>query len=147
MNGPTGLYYDEPNNILYIANEESHSVTQWTVEDYGDRNIYAGIPGRPGNSTAQLNNPQGLTLDQYGNLYITDCENHRIQMYCPDAALGITIAGTGKIGNGSLDLYFPRDVAFDSEMNLYVTDTYNYRVQKFERIHWNIYSTFFFSIK
>ncbi|CAF3173894.1 unnamed protein product [Rotaria sp. Silwood2] len=134
LNNPTGLYLDEPNNILYISNEESHSVTQWYLEAYGNKNIYAGIPGRPGNSAAQLNSPQGLTLDKYGNLYITDCANHRIQMFCPYAVYGITIAGTGQIGNGSNELYYPRDVAFDSEMNLYVTDTYNYRIQKFERI-------------
>ncbi|CAF4872745.1 unnamed protein product [Rotaria sp. Silwood1] len=28
LNNPTGLYLDESNNILYISNEESHSVTQ-----------------------------------------------------------------------------------------------------------------------
>ncbi|CAF4195813.1 unnamed protein product [Adineta steineri] len=104
------------------------------MEAYGDKNIYAGIPGRPGNSAAQLNGPQGVILDKYGNLYIADCTNNRIQMFCPNAVFGITIAGTGRVGNGSNELYFPRDVAFDSEMNLYVTDTYNYRIQKFARI-------------
>ncbi|CAF1057800.1 unnamed protein product [Adineta steineri] len=134
LNNPIGLYLDEPNNNLYISNEESHSVTQWNMEAYGDKNIYAGIPGRPGNSAAQLNGPQGVILDKYGNLYIADCTNNRIQMFCPNAVFGITIAGTGRVGNGSNELYFPRDVAFDSEMNLYVTDTYNYRIQKFARI-------------
>jgi tripartite motif-containing protein 71 len=104
------------------------------MDTYGTRSIYAGIPGRPGITAAQLNNPQGLILDKYGNLYITDCMNNRIQMFCPNAVDGITIAGTGQIGNGSNELHFPRDVAFDSEMNLYVTDTYNYRIQKFARI-------------
>ena len=135
LNNPTGLYYDETNHTLYISNEESHSVTQWKVGDYEPRNVYAGIPGRPGSSAVQLNSPQGLTLDRYGNLYITDCMNNRIQMFCPNAVIGITVAGTGNIGNGSRELHFPRDVAFDSALNLYVTDTYNYRIQKFERIH------------
>ncbi|CAF3329730.1 unnamed protein product [Rotaria sp. Silwood2] len=85
---PTGLYLDEPNHILYISNEESHSVIQWDMEPYGNRNIYAGIPGRPGNSPAQLSSPQGLILDKYGNLYITDCDNNRIQMFCPNAVYG-----------------------------------------------------------
>jgi len=60
--------------------------------------------------------------------------NHRIQMFCPNAVFGITIAGTGQLGNASNEFYYPHDVAFDSEMNLYVTDTYNERIQKFERI-------------
>jgi DNA-binding beta-propeller fold protein YncE len=134
LNGPTGLYFDEPNNMLYIANEESHSITQWQLDTYGTKSIYAGIPGRPGNTAAQLFAPQGITLDKYGNLYVADCMNHRIQMFCPYAVYGITVAGTGQIGNASDELHFPRDVAFDADLNLYVTDTYNYRIQKFERI-------------
>ena len=104
------------------------------MDSYGDKNVYAGIPGRPGNTPAQLQSPQGITLDTYGNLYIVDSGNHRIQMFCPYAVYGITIAGTGQMGNSSNRLYYPRNIAFDSDMNLYVTDTYNYRVQKFERI-------------
>ncbi|CAF4683861.1 unnamed protein product, partial [Rotaria sp. Silwood1] len=92
LNGPTGLYYDEQNQILYLSNEQSHSITQWVLGDYEPRNIYAGIPGRSGNSAAQLFYPEGITLDKYGNLYVTDTSNHRIQMFCPDAILGITIA-------------------------------------------------------
>ena len=104
------------------------------MDSYGDKIIVAGIPGRPGNSAAQLYSPEGLTRDTYGNLYVTDGGNHRIQMFCPGAVYGITIAGTGKMGNASNELNLPRAVAFDSDMNLYVTDTYNYRVQKFNRI-------------
>ncbi|CAF3541209.1 unnamed protein product [Rotaria sp. Silwood1] len=92
LNGPTGLYYDEQNQILYLSNEQSHSITQWVLGDYEPRNIYAGIPGRSGNSAAQLFYPEGITLDKYGNLYVTDTSNHRIQMFFPDAILGITIA-------------------------------------------------------
>ncbi|CAF5019501.1 unnamed protein product, partial [Rotaria sp. Silwood1] len=67
-----GMYLDELNGILYISNEESHSIAQWVLGDYMDRNIYAGIHERSGNTSAQLLDPQGITLDQYANLYITD---------------------------------------------------------------------------
>jgi len=134
LNLPVGIYYDEPHNTLYIANDAGHSVTQWQLDTYGTKSVIAGIPGRPGNSAAQLSSPEGITFDKYGNLYIVDCANHRIQMFCPYAVYGITLFGTGQIGNRSNELYYPRDVAFDSEMNLYVTDTYNMRIQKFERI-------------
>ena len=120
--------------MLYIANDESNSVTQWSLDPYGNRNVYAGIPGRPGSSPAQLAGPAGLTLDHFGNLYIADSMNHRIQMFCPNAIDGITIAGTGQLGNGTHELCYPQDVAFDSDMNLYVTDTFNFRIQKFARI-------------
>ncbi|CAF1373985.1 unnamed protein product, partial [Rotaria sordida] len=134
LNNPFGLYYDEPNQIFYISNHDSHSITQWVIGDYEPRNIYAGIPGRYGNSSAQLFYPEGITLDKYGNLYVADCQNNRIQMFCPNSVFGITIAGTGQPGNGSNELTYPADVAFDSDLNLYVSDTFNSRIQKFERI-------------
>ena len=120
--------------MLYIANDASHSVTQWQIGMYGTKSVYAGIPGRPGDDPAQLSSPEGITFDKYGNLYIADCQNNRIQMFCPNSIDGITIAGTGQMGNASNEFYYPHDVAFDSELNLYVTDTYNFRIQKFERI-------------
>ncbi|CAF3789758.1 unnamed protein product [Rotaria magnacalcarata] len=134
LNNPFGLFYDELNQIFYISNHDSHSITQWVIGDYEARNIYAGIPGRYGNSSAQLFYPEGITLDKYGNLYIADCQNHRIQMFCPNAIFGITIAGTGQPGNSSHELSYPGDIAFDAELNLYVTDTFNSRIQKFERV-------------
>ena len=134
MNKPLGLYLDEANQIFYISNEQSHSVTQWVIGDYENRNVYAGIPGRLGNSSAQLFNPQGVTMDKYGNLYVADTSNNRIQMFCPDAVFGLTVAGTGESGRGNQQLMFPYDVAFDSKMNLYVADTWNNRIQRFDRI-------------
>lgn len=134
LNKPAGLYLDETNQILYITNEDSHSVTQWIIGDYENRNIYAGIPSRPGNSSAQLFYPQGVTMDQYGNLYVADVTNSRIQMFCPDSVFGITIAGTGQPGSAADQLRYPYDVAFDSGMNLYVSDTWNNRIQRFNRI-------------
>ena len=135
LNGPTGLYYDEQNQILYISNEQSHSITQWVLGSYEPHNVYAGIPGRPGNGAAQLFYPEGLTFDKYGNLYVADTSNHRIQMFCPNSIMAITIAGTGQLGNSSNELSYPGDVAFDSEFNLYVSDRYNSRIQKFEIIN------------
>ncbi|CAF3315675.1 unnamed protein product [Rotaria sp. Silwood2] len=134
LNNPNGLYLDEPNQILYISNEESHSITQWVIGDYEPRNIYAGIPGRSGDSAVQLYRPQGITIDKYGNLYVSDSYNNRVQMFCPNSVFGITVAGMGDAGSGSNQLSYPQDITFDSEMNLYVTDTHNFRIQKFQRI-------------
>ncbi|UJR20444.1 hypothetical protein I4U23_023574 [Adineta vaga] len=134
LNNPMDFYYDEASEIYYISNEQSHSITQWVIGSYEPRNVYAGIPGRPGNSSAQLNGPQGVILDHFGNLYVADVSNHRIQMFCPDSVFGITVAGTGQYGNRSHELSYPSDIALDSDMNLYVSDTFNSRIQKFARI-------------
>jgi hypothetical protein len=55
------------------------------------RNIYAGIPGRPSRSSAQLADSQGVILDRYGNLYVTDCGNNRMQMFCPNLCLELLL--------------------------------------------------------
>ncbi|CAF1499103.1 unnamed protein product [Rotaria sordida] len=126
---------DEANQIFYISNQDSHSITQWIIGDYEPRNIYASIPGRPGNSSAQLFYPQGITLDRYGNLYTADSMNSRIQqMFCSNSVFGITIAGTGQTSTTSNELSYPGNVAFDLDVNLYVSDTFNSRIQKFQRI-------------
>ncbi|CAF3949962.1 unnamed protein product [Rotaria magnacalcarata] len=155
---PSRVLFDSKKNII-VADTQNQRITRWpptydpktstgTIMAGGNggglnpyqlnnpfaRNIYAGIPGRYGNSSAQLFYPEGITLDKYGNLYIADCQNHRIQMFCPNAIFGITIAGTGQPGNSSHELSYPGDVAFDAELNLYVTDTFNSRIQKFERV-------------
>ena len=146
MNKPAGLYLDEINQILYITNEDSHSVTQWIIGDYENRNIYAGIPGRSGNSSAQLFNPQGLTIDKYGNLYVADVSNSRIQMFCPDAVSGITIAGTGRSGSAVDQLHFPYDLAFDFGIAFI---RFRYLEQSYTKIQSNsikIYLIFFFII-
>lgn len=129
-----GLYYDEANQILYISNHDSYSVTQWYIGDYEPRNIYAGIPGRAGNSSAQFFYQDGITLDKYGNLYVADSQNNRIQFFCPNAVFAQTIAGTGASGHGATELNDPSDVVLDADLNLYVSDTFNGRVQKFMRI-------------
>jgi DNA-binding beta-propeller fold protein YncE len=131
---PSGIYYDEDNEIFYISNEDAHSIIQWYIGSFDRHYIYAGIPGRPGNSSIQLNHPQGITLDKHGNLYVADTLNNRIQMFCPNAVEGITIAGATQAGNSSEELNNPRDINFDSEMNLYVSDAQNSRIQKFQRI-------------
>ncbi|CAF3680618.1 unnamed protein product [Rotaria sp. Silwood1] len=135
FNDPNGLYYDEQYQILYISNQALYSITQWVLGSYESCNIYAAIPRTSGNSAAQLFYSEGITMDTYANLYIADTSNHRIQMFCPNAILGITMAGTGKRGNSSSELSYPSDIEFHSELNLYVSNRYNNQIQKCERIH------------
>lgn len=43
---PLSLCLDKVNQIFYISNEQSHSVTLRVIGDYENRNVYAGILGR-----------------------------------------------------------------------------------------------------
>ncbi len=100
-------------------------------------NHIQGYSGDGGQATsAQLNNPIGIALDDSGNLYISDFYNNRIRKV---DSLGIitTIAGTGTAGFSgdggnalSAMLNGPQWVALDHIGNLYINDMTNYRIRK-----------------
>ena len=87
-------------------------------------------------TSAAIYNPNGVTVDSAGNLYIGDSNNNRIRRV--DASGNIsTIAGTGTNGfNGdggaatSARLDFPSRLVVDSAGNLYFADENNHRIRR-----------------
>jgi hypothetical protein len=100
-------------------------------------------------TSANLNNPTGVTIDSAGNLYIADNGNNRIRVVnaqtAPITVAGVTI-GPGNIGTVAGDgtrgfsagtgqattaeLYYPAGVALDGAGNLYIADNDNALVRK-----------------
>jgi hypothetical protein len=93
--------------------------------------IVAGLAGNPGSNSNQLNNPSGITLDRWQNIYVNDRGNYRIQLFCNGNSTGITIAGNGA---GGTSFSSPYDVKLDSQLNLYVVDNSANRVWKFAKL-------------
>jgi sugar lactone lactonase YvrE len=75
--------------------------------------------------------PTGIAVDAYGNIYIADQFNHRVQKWTPGATKGITVAGVAGQGDGADQLNYPMGVAVDAKGNLYVSDAANSRIQMF----------------
>ena len=98
----------------------------------------AGYSGDGGPATsAQLNNPQGLTVDSAGNFFIADYSNHRIRKIDVTTGIISTVAGNGSggyTGDGgpatSAQLYYPLGVAVDSAGNIFTFDYSNQRIRK-----------------
>jgi trimeric autotransporter adhesin len=101
------------------------------VAGSGAQNYYGD--GGPATS-AQLREPNGLALDQAGNLYLADSGNSRVRLVTPNGIIS-TIAGTtsGFSGDGGLavnaQLGSPQGLVLDGSGNLYIADGPNHRIR------------------
>lgn len=96
----------------------------------------AGFSGDGGQATAaQFDQPQGLSYDSKGNLYVADTGNNRVRQISANGVVS-TIGGTGIAGyNGdgvtgtAANLSAPTGVATDAAGNVYIADSGNNRVR------------------
>jgi hypothetical protein len=88
-------------------------------------------------TSAELNLPDGVTLDAAGDVFIADAHNNRVREVNKATGLISTVAGTGTQGyNGdgiaatSAQLASPSAVAIDASGNLFILDEVNQRVRE-----------------
>jgi len=84
--------------------------------------------GSYGSDDGQFNTVIAIAVDSYGNIFIADAGNNRIQKFSSSGAY-LGKFGTYGTGNGQFDS--PSGIAFDSYGNVFVTDSNNNRIQKF----------------
>src|SRR5439155_16068841 len=88
-------------------------------------------------TAAQLNNPNELSFDASGNLYIADWFNNRVRKINMSTGIISTIAGTGTAGyNGdgiaatTAQINGPCGIIFDNAGNIYIAEYGGARVRK-----------------
>ena len=134
LSSPAGLAFDSSSNSLYIANLGSHSIVRWVVGATTCTIVAGSGTGLSGSTPTTLAGPMAIMLDPFGNVYVADYINSRIQLFTPGKLNGTTVAGVTLMhGNLPNLLYYPYSVALDSNFNLYVADAVNQRVQQFLR--------------
>jgi sugar lactone lactonase YvrE len=140
LNQPRCVAIDAANNI-YIADTYNNVIRKVTTTYIittiaGNNSLGAGYSGDGGfATTAALNNPYGVAIDNMGNLYIADNGNNRIRFVNTSGIIS-TIVGNGTAGysgDGGLataaEINGPTNIAFDASGNLYIADNGNNRIR------------------
>jgi len=101
LNSPGDVAIDSSGN-LFIADTENHrirkvdAVTNNISTIAGSLKGYGGDKGRA--TSAQLNYPDSVAVDRYGDLYIADTDNHRVRKIegaaSPSASGGVSVGKT-----------------------------------------------------
>src|SRR4051794_28485460 len=132
-----GAAVDSTGNI-YVADSNSHTISKITAS--GSVSILAGLTGVPGSadgtgSEARFNDPQGVAVDNAGNVYVADTFNQTIRKITPAGEVttlaGLAGAPGSRDGRGRGARFgYPGGVAVDDRNNVYVADTINNTIRK-----------------
>jgi len=141
INIPSALAFDS-NGDLYFTDRSNSRIRKITTST-GIISTVAGTgtAGYNGDgilaTAAQLNNPNEVSFDAGGNLYIADWINNRVRKVDKSTGIISTIAGTGTAGyNGdgiaatAAQINGPCGIIFDNAGNIYIAEYGGARVRK-----------------
>ena len=122
FNNPAFLAFDQFLGTLYVSDQANHVIRQVESGESGQVLTLAGtgqagmIDGFP--SEAAFNNPQGIALDNRGNLWVVDTMNHTIRRINTQTGMVETIAGLA--GVAGLEDGTGEEARFDSPVGIAV---------------------------
>jgi aldose sugar dehydrogenase len=136
---PQGIFVDQGGNV-YVADTANNRIQVFS----NDGTFITRFPaswGRYGTANGTLASPEGIAVDQGGNVYVADTANNRIQVFSSN---GTFITKWGRYGTDNGSLRSPEGIAVDQGGNVYVADTANHRIQVFSSngtfiTKWGIY--------
>jgi sugar lactone lactonase YvrE len=126
LNWPYGAATDADSNI-YVAD----GGCRVQIID-ADGNYLDTFGGTCGDGDYEFGWITGIAVGANGWLYVSDADNHRVQIYDETLTYVDTIGETGVCGTGENQLCKPWGVEVDAAGNIYVADGDNRRVQVFD---------------
>lgn len=129
---PSGIAVDASGNV-YVADTRNHTIRK--VTSAGAVSTLAGLAGVWGsadgtNSSARFYQPQGVTVDSSGNLYVLDSGNQTVRKVAPVGTNWVvtTVAGQADVsgnadGTGSnAQFFYPGGIGANSAGSFCVAD-------------------------
>lgn len=127
LSDPHGIYVDDHNQCIYIADYSNHRIVRWIFGEQSGE-IVAGGNGK-GDRLDQLNGPRDVFLDQQTNsILITDYGNRRVVRWsCNNAKHGkIIISNIACWG-----------ITMNSIREIFISDVNNNEIRKWNENHTN----------
>jgi DNA-binding beta-propeller fold protein YncE len=134
LTDPRDLAVDAAGN-LYIADTGNNRVVKWDVSGRSLRTLGINRMDEDegwlmsGDEPGQFDEPQGVTLDGEGNLYVADTGNQRIQKF---NAAGEFLLEFGEEGDGAGQFRYPRLVRAGPQGDVFVADSTAGRLLRFD---------------
>ena len=138
---PAGVAFDASGN-LFIGDFDDNVIRELSTNGIITTVVGDGIGGYSGDggaaTNARLTNPDGVTFDTTGNLFIADFNNNVIRKVNTNGII-TTVAGGGNVGfptygDGgpatNVVLYTPAGVAFDTYGNLFIAELNNSAIRE-----------------
>ena len=123
FNTPALIFVDEDYS-LYVSDSENHRVMKW-LKDAKEGIVVAGVGNDSEGSFVYLSKPEGVIVDELGQIYVADRSRQQVIRWGDGAKEGTIVIGQERMGS-------PTHLSFDRVGNLYVVDSQKNEIKKFE---------------
>lgn len=118
---PTGLAVDKVNGKVYVVDTSNRESGEMNVKVYDlDGKRTGQIGDKMGGAFGEFSYPTYATVDDKGNLYVSDTMNARVQKF---DSQGKHLYTYGQLGSSWGEFDKPKGVGVDTFGNLYVADS------------------------
>jgi sugar lactone lactonase YvrE len=116
---PTDVVVDKKNDSLIICDYGNRRVVRWPRRN-----------GTNGQTIISDIHCRGLTMNNHGDLYVSDIKKHEVRRWKIGETNATIVAGGNGPGNQLNQLNYPTYLFVDEDHSVYVSDYENHRVMK-----------------